>query len=58
MGEQIESMVRSVGKMIAGALVAQGIISDSLVEPLIGVAVALATMVWSYVAHRKPAKPE
>ena len=52
--DQISSMVRWVVTAVCGWLVSKGWINDSLVEGIIGVALALAALGWSMYTHSKP----
>ena len=52
MNEQLGSAIRSIGKLAGGVLVGAGLIDESLVEPLIGLALAAASVYASYRAHK------
>ena len=52
--DQLMSMVRWVVTAGCGWLVSKGWLNDSLVEGIIGVALALAALGWSMVTHSKP----
>ena len=50
----INSLVRAGMQALAGILVAKGIADASVTEPLIGVGLSIAGLVWSYFTHQKP----
>lgn len=51
MNEQLASLIRTAVKIAAGFLVARGYIDDSLVEPIIALALAAGGVWWSWKSH-------
>ena len=49
--DQVNSFVRAGLQAAAGVLVAKGLLDTSVVEPLIGVGLALVGLVWSWKFH-------
>ena len=43
----ITDLIRTLGGSLAAILVANGTINESLVEPIIGTAVAIAVLIWT-----------
>lgn len=57
MSDQVASAIRSVLKVVGGALVTKGLTDNTTLEALIGGAVALIGIIWSALHHSGPAEP-
>lgn len=52
--DQLNSFIRWIVTAFCGWLVSKGYLNDSLIEGIIGVALALASLGWSIWSHSKP----
>lgn len=59
MWDSIQQVVRIVMQVLAGFLVGQGVITESMTETVIGAGVSVAALVWwiFWERHREGAKP-
>ena len=59
MWDSIQQIVRIVMQILAGFLVGQGLITESMTEMVIGAGVSVAALVWwiFWERHREGAKP-
>jgi uncharacterized low-complexity protein len=57
MNDLTQTLLRSLLKIGAGALVAKGVVDDSQAEQLIAIGIALAGVLWG-VFHRRTDKPQ
>lgn len=59
MWDSIQQIVRIVMQILAGFLVGQGLITESMTETVIGAGVSVAALVWwiFWERHREGAKP-
>lgn len=59
MWDSIQQIVRIVMQLLAGFLVGQGLIAESMTETVIGAGVSVAALVWwiFWERHREGAKP-
>lgn len=51
--EQVAGLVRTILAYFAGLATAKGWIDESMVEPIIGAALAVTAALWSYVAKKQ-----
>lgn len=59
MWDSIQQIVRIVMQVLAGFLVGQGVITESMTETVIGAGVSVAALVWwiFWERHREGAEP-
>jgi hypothetical protein len=53
--ELIQSFVRAGMQALAGYFVTKGLADQSIVEPLTGIGLSGAALIWSWLTHKKSA---